>query len=263
MTPATSPRKRQLPEEEWDFSELRSAKTRLQFAASCWEYQREALRLIQHPEIPSPWLCIEESKRPIPSGADAPPFRERVEADASLAAPAPATLDEAIEAAAATGRKAAKQKLIDLPQTGAFLTTHKIEINWIHSDKEILAELEKWVLAQREPGNRDQRGRPDRYMAELWDLAIYRLRVVEKLSRGKTITRLQGAKAYPRNRNYEPAQAQDQEFSRARGKALKRIKSVADIFRKSPIFKQLAGHGHFFWMRGAAMNAMSWIDGPD
>jgi hypothetical protein len=250
--------RRQIEIHEWDFSELASAPSRVQFFASCWEYQREALRTggIIDAKLPQAWLSMKEHLRPIPTGACVPPFRISTEEALPTGKHKP-RLNETLATAASPNLSTSSQG----PQTDAFVRNYSFKVNWICSDKEIIKEFSKWLRGSRITGRPDSRGRPGRFMAELWDLAIYRLRQIERLSAGRTDMRLLSARAY--SRTHKERNQQFQHFARAKKRALSLIGETTLVFRESPTLIAPACHGRFLWSRGVAMDAMNWMDGAD
>lgn len=252
-----------LGRDEWDFSELASAPERVQFVASCWEYQREALRSagIKTDRFPAPWLSIEPQRRPVPTGDDAPPLKEITRSGQVSEIKDRRSIAEVLESAGTPDPRMISRS----PQTTAFVKECSFELNWIYSDKEIVEAFSRWLRDSRSrvTGRPDGRGRPGKAIAELWDLAVYRLREIQGLDSTETSNKLLRTKGYYRTKNDRLKNSTFEQSSRAKKRARDLIRMTERVFKTHPKLMAPACHGRFLWARGRGVDTLSWLDSED
>ena len=152
------PKGSNLPKEEWNFSPLFSATAEDQRFAHDWEWTRELGRTSGNTNLPPPWLSIPATRR--------------------------GSVMEQFWGHRVTNRPAIIELKSGQEHWGTIpINSHRLAIDWSRSNKEIVASFSELIRKKR-----PQLGRRDTHISALWDLSIYRLRSLEKMTPAQVVS---------------------------------------------------------------------------
>lgn len=176
--------------------------------ARWWEQMREGARAAGVGELPAPWLAL--NRKPIIEGkTPIAPFR------------------------------LVQRDYTHDPDLGDVIVP--CAINLCYSDEQIIGEFAANLRKIREAaGKTDRRGRKDGDIAQLWDLAVYRLSTIERLSHSQIRDALERT-AYRTRRSKSYGEGVLRDISSAISRARGIVQRNAVIFTKDDRQLKLMG----------------------